>query len=84
MLVLLYNDVTITSTALGCVDLLHQVKRAACLEPLNLLRVEGVVDLDFERGTAVARFNLERKRRPLRESAQPLDGNPATQAGENT
>ena len=42
-----------------------------------------MVDLDFERGTAVAGLDFERKRLPLRESAQPLDGNPATEAGES-
>lgn len=39
-----------------------------------------MVDLDFERGTAVAGLNFELKRLPLREIAQPLDGNPATEA----
>lgn len=60
-----------------CVVRLHEVQGAAGLEPVDLLLVERVVDLDFEGRSSCRGLDLQGQRRPLRESAETLDGNPA-------
>ena len=61
----------------SCVGRLHEVQGAACLEPLDLLLVERVVDLDVERRSSPAGLNLKGQRLALREGVKALDGNPA-------
>lgn len=61
---------------LGRIVRLHEVQGAAGLEPVDLLGVERVVDLDVERRSSSRGLDLQGQGVPLRESVETLDGNP--------
>lgn len=71
----------LTQKASGRIVRLHEVQGAAGLEPVDLLRVERVVDLDVERRSPSRGLDLQGQGRPLGESVETLDGHPGEHRG---